>query len=95
MATEISIVNVNDWGSIEDAVVQAIRLIEDDLPFDFNRSKYILLKPNLISKNKNACTQPEFIEGVARYLKDKGVPANSIKIGDSPGQTQKTGSYVA
>ena len=28
MATEISIVNVSDWGSIEEAVVHAIRLIE-------------------------------------------------------------------
>ena len=38
MATEISIVNVNDFKSIEDAVVHAIRLIEDDFPFDFIRS---------------------------------------------------------
>lgn len=95
MATEISIVNVNDFKSIEEAVVHAIRLIVDDLPFDFNNANYILLKPNLISTNRNACTQPEFIEGVITYLEDIGVSTDRVKIGDSPGQFQKTGSHVA
>jgi uncharacterized protein (DUF362 family)/NAD-dependent dihydropyrimidine dehydrogenase PreA subunit len=95
MSTEISIVNCKDFKSIKEAVVYAIRLIEHGLSFDFKRSNYILLKPNLLSKNKNACTQPEFVEGVIDYLRDIGVSMDRVKIGDSPGQTQKTGSYVA
>lgn len=95
MATKIGIVNVNDFNSIPEAVVYAIKLIEKDLPFKFNNSKYILLKPNLLSANKNACTQPGFVEGVVDYLKNIGVSIEKIKIGDSPGQSQKDASYVA
>ncbi len=95
MATKIGIVDVNDFNSIPEAVVYAIRLIEKDLPFKLNNSKYILLKPNLLTADKNACTQPIFVEGVVDYLNGIGVSKEKIKIGDSPGQSQKDALYVA
>ncbi|MFX0024350.1 MAG: DUF362 domain-containing protein [Candidatus Hermodarchaeota archaeon] len=95
MPTKVSIVNVNDYDSIPKAVVGAIKLIEDSFSFDIASSNNILLKPNLLTSKKDACTQPSFVEGVISYLKDKGVPMNNIYIGDSPGQSQKIGSDVA
>jgi uncharacterized protein (DUF362 family)/Pyruvate/2-oxoacid:ferredoxin oxidoreductase delta subunit len=95
MSTKVSIVNVNDFKSIPDAVIGAIRLIEDDLQFDFTNSKKILLKPNLLTSKEEACTQPAFVEGVISYLKKKDIPMKSIFLGDSPGQSQKVGSDVA
>jgi uncharacterized protein (DUF362 family)/NAD-dependent dihydropyrimidine dehydrogenase PreA subunit len=95
MRTEVSIVNVNDFKNIKEAVIHAVGLIEDNLPFDFIGTNYILLKPNLLSTNRNACTQPQFIEGVVAYLEATGVSPDRIRIGDSPGQFQKTGTFVA
>lgn len=95
MSTRVSIVNVNDYDSIPKAVVGAIKLVEDNLSFDFSSSNQILLKPNLLTSKKEACTQPSFIEGVISYLKEKGVPMNNVYLGDSPGQSQKLGSDVA
>jgi len=95
MSTKISIVNVNDFDGIPDAVIGAIKLIEKDIHFDFTKSKNILLKPNLLTTKKEACTQPGFIEGVLSYLKNLGVSMNKVYIGDSPGQSQKLGSDVA
>ena len=70
MSTQISIVNVNEFNGIPDAVIGAIKLIEKDIHFDFTKSKNILLKPNLLTTKKEACTQPGFIEGVLSYLKN-------------------------
>ena len=95
MSTKISIVNVNDFDGIPDAVIGAIKLIEKDIHFDLTKSKNILLKPNLLTTKKEACTQPGFIEGVLSYLKNLGVSMNKVYIGDSPGQSQKLGSDVA
>jgi len=95
MSTKISIVNVNDFDGIPNAVIGAIKLIEKDIHFDFTKSKNILLKPNLLTTKKDACTQPGFVEGVISYLKAIGVSMDSVYLGDSPGQSQKLGSDVA
>ena len=95
MSTKIGIVNVNDFNGIPDAVIEAIKLIEKDIHFDFTKSENILLKPNLLTTKRDACTQPGFIEGVLAYLKNHGVSMNNVYIGDSPGQSQKLGSDVA
>ncbi|KKK44344.1 hypothetical protein LCGC14_0602990 [marine sediment metagenome] len=95
MPSKISIVNVNDYGSINDAVNSAIKLVEDNFHFNFTESKKILLKPNLLTTKENACTQPSFVEGIITYLKDNGVSMENIYLGDSPGQSQKLGSNVA
>jgi len=95
MSTKISIVNVNDFDGIPDAVIGAIKLIEKDIHFDFTKSKNILLKPNLLTTKKDACTQPGFVEGVISYLKMIGVSMGNVYLGDSPGQSQKLGSDVA
>ena len=93
--SKISIVNVLDYGNIQKAVVAAIKMIESDLQFNFNEAKSILLKPNLLIANKNACTQPSFVEGVLSYLESIGVPMDQIIIGDSPGQFNTTATKVA
>ncbi len=95
MSTTISIINVKDYKSIPDAVVAAIKAIEKDLPFKIASCKQILLKPNLLGPNKNACTQPSFVEGVLKYLKGINVPFNNVRIGDSPGLYRTTASDVA
>ena len=95
MSMKISIVNVKDYGNIPKAVKASIKLIEPSLTFNFRDSRSILLKPNLLIENKNACTQPSFVDGVVSYLKDIGVDQNIIKIGDSPGQFKTTATKVA
>ena len=95
MRTKISIVDVNDYNGISEASIGAIKLIEKDFHFKFPEAKKILLKPNLLTAKKEACTQPEFIEGVLSYLKNIGVSMNNVYLGDSPGQSQKVGSDVA
>ena len=77
--------NVKEYETIPEAVISAIKLIENDLGFDFTQSEKILLKPNLLTSKKNACTQPAFVEGVISYLKEIGVPMGSVYLGDSPG----------
>jgi len=95
VSTKISIVNVNDFNSIPDAIINAIRLVEKDFHFNLKESNYILLKPNLLSAGKDICTQPSFVEGVVIYLKSIGVSMNNVKIGDSPGQQGKNASFIA
>lgn len=95
MKTKISIVNVNDYRGIPEAVAGAVKLIESDLSFNFSSSKYILIKPNMLSANKDACTQPGFVEGIVDYLIKTGVSNDRIKIGDSPGQVRKTAPFIA
>ncbi|MFW9998801.1 MAG: DUF362 domain-containing protein [Candidatus Hodarchaeota archaeon] len=94
MSTKVSIINVRDYESIPKAVVGAIKLIEDNLSFDFTNSKNILLKPNLLRARKDACTQPSFVEGIISYLKEKGISMNNVFLGDSPGQQGKNASDV-
>ncbi|MBY8990225.1 MAG: DUF362 domain-containing protein [Candidatus Lokiarchaeota archaeon] len=95
MTTKISIINVNDYNGIPEASVGAIKLIDKSFQFSFTESKNILLKPNLLTTKRDACTQPEFVEGVLSYLKNIGVNMNNVYLGDSPGQSQKVGSDVA
>ncbi|UCD00702.1 MAG: DUF362 domain-containing protein [Promethearchaeota archaeon] len=94
MSTKISIINANDYESIPKAVVGAIKLVENSLPFSFSNSNQILLKPNLLRAKKEACTQPSFVEGVILYLKEKGISMDNVSIGDSPGQQGKNASDV-
>lgn len=95
MSTKISIVNVKEYETIQEAVIGAIKLIENSLPFDIAQSEKILLKPNLLTSKKDACTQPVFVDGVISYLKQIGVPMTNVYLGDSPGQSEKVGSDVA
>ena len=95
MTTKISIVDVNDYESIPDAIVAAIRMIEKDIEFSFPECKNILLKPNLLRATKDACTQPIFVEGVIKYLKESGVQMKNVSIGDSPGQIKVLASEIA
>ncbi len=95
MSTKVSIVNVNDYDSIPNAVVSAIKLIENIISFNITNSNNILLKPNLLTSKKDACTQPSFVEGVISYLKERKVIMSNVYLGDSPGQSQKLGSDVA
>ena len=95
MSTKISIVNVKNYDSIPNAIKAGITLIADTLPFDIRECKSILLKPNLLRATKDACTQPVFVEGVLKYLKDIGVQNDNIRIGDSPGQVKISADTVA
>lgn len=95
MSTKISIVNINDYESIPDAIVAAIKMIEKSFPFDILNFKNILLKPNLLRATKDACTQPVFVEGVLKYLKEIGVAMENVSIGDSPGQIKISADQIA
>ncbi|MHA2186130.1 MAG: DUF362 domain-containing protein [Promethearchaeota archaeon] len=95
MSATISIVNTKDYDSIPEAVSNAIKLLEGKFRFEFTEAKNILLKPNLLTTKKDACTQPAFVEGVLSFLKQIGVSMNNIYLGDSPGQSEKVGSDVA
>jgi len=95
MSTKISIVNINDYESIPDAIVAAIEMIDDDFHFNFLECKNILLKPNLLRASKDACIQPVFVEGVINYLKKIGVTMENVSIGDSPGQVRTFATKIA
>jgi uncharacterized protein (DUF362 family)/Pyruvate/2-oxoacid:ferredoxin oxidoreductase delta subunit len=95
MTTKISIVNANNYESIPDAIVTAIKLIENDLNFNLLECKNILLKPNLLRATKDACTQSIFVEGVIKYLKESGVRMENVSLGDSPGQIKISATQIA
>jgi uncharacterized protein (DUF362 family)/NAD-dependent dihydropyrimidine dehydrogenase PreA subunit len=95
MSTKVGIVYLKDYCDIPSAITSAIKLIEKDLTFDLLDCKKILIKPNLLRATKDACTQPIFVQGVVNYLKSKGVPSESISIGDSPGQIRTSASKIA
>ncbi len=95
MGTKIAIVNVKEYDSIQDAIVAAIQLVEDSFKFNILDCKNILLKPNLLRATKDACTQPEFVDGTLAYLKQKKIPKETINIGDSPGQINTFASKIA
>ncbi|MFX1313673.1 MAG: DUF362 domain-containing protein, partial [Promethearchaeota archaeon] len=63
--------------------------------FDFLKAKKIVIKPNLLSDNKKACTQPIIVEGVINYLKQFGVSMNHVAVGDSPGQLKTSATNIA
>ncbi|MFW9825679.1 MAG: DUF362 domain-containing protein, partial [Candidatus Thorarchaeota archaeon] len=95
MSTKVAIVNVKEYETVPEAVNSAIKLLKNDLGFEITRSEKILLKPNLLTSKKDACTQPAFVEGVISYLKEIGIPMSNVSLGDSPGQSEKIGSDVA
>ncbi|MFX1454671.1 MAG: DUF362 domain-containing protein [Promethearchaeota archaeon] len=95
MSTKVAIVNVKEYETIPDAVKSAIKLLKNDLGFEIMQSDKILLKPNLLTSKKDACTQPAFVEGVISYLKEINIPMTNVFLGDSPGQSEKVGSDVA
>ncbi|MFX0059504.1 MAG: DUF362 domain-containing protein [Candidatus Heimdallarchaeota archaeon] len=95
MSTKIAIVNIDNYESVPKAVVAAIRMIEKDLNYNINDCSNILLKPNLLRANKDACTQPEFVEGIIEYLKQSDISMETVKIGDSPGQIRVFASDIA
>ena len=95
MPTKISIVKINDFASVQEAIIRALELIESDFRFNLLDSKSILLKPNLLRATEDACTQPAFVDGVLSYLKKKGVNMENVRIGDSPGQIRTTASKIA
>ena len=84
MAKKVSIVSINNFSTVQDAIIKAIELIEPDFNFSLLEAKKILLKPNLLRDNEDACTQPSFLEGVLSYLKKKGVKMENVQVGDSP-----------
>ena len=79
MSTQISIVNVNDYDNVKEAIIAAIKMIETNLQFEFYDAKSILIKPNLLMAEKNACTQPIFVEGVIEDLKEVGVSLENVR----------------
>lgn len=80
MNAKVSIVRLSDFNNIAPAAIaEAIRLL-DPLPFKF--SGKVLIKPNLVGKNLNACTSREVIKGAVESIKDM---AEELWIGDSPG----------
>jgi uncharacterized protein (DUF362 family)/ferredoxin-like protein FixX len=95
MSTRVSIVNINDHKSVPDAVIHALELIESDFNFTIDRCEKILMKPNLLRANTNACTRPIIVEGVISYLKKKNISMEKVSIGDSPGQIRVVASRIA
>jgi uncharacterized protein (DUF362 family)/NAD-dependent dihydropyrimidine dehydrogenase PreA subunit len=95
MSTRVSIVHVNDYDTIPEAVFEAIKLIENNLSFDISTSEQIVLKPNLLRASKDACSQSGFVEGVILYLKKQGISMDKVILGDSPGQQGKSVSDIA
>ncbi len=79
--TKIALVKADEYNSVDEAVFAALDLIEVDKVIQPNDT--LLLKPNLLLKNKDACTEGDFIQGIARYLKKINT---NISLGDSPGQ---------
>ncbi|MFX0075517.1 MAG: DUF362 domain-containing protein [Candidatus Hermodarchaeota archaeon] len=95
MVTRVGIVNVRDYDNIPNAIVAAIKLIEGSFSFNLLECKNILLKPNLLRASKDACTQPIFVEGVIKYLKESGILMENVSIGDSPGQIKMSATQIA
>ncbi len=95
MATKVSIVNIKDFNTEKEAIIEAIKLIEKDFSFDIHDCKKILLKPNLLRATENACTRPEIIEGVIAYLTQENISMENVYIGDSPGQINTFATNIA
>ncbi|MHA1105883.1 MAG: DUF362 domain-containing protein [Promethearchaeota archaeon] len=95
MTTKISIVHIEDYKNLQEAIIKGIELIEDDFKFNLHELSNILLKPNLLRATEDACTQPSFVDGVLSYLTKKGIDMENVSIGDSPGQIKTTASKIA
>ncbi|MHA1626111.1 MAG: hypothetical protein ACTSWH_13350 [Promethearchaeota archaeon] len=48
MTTKISIVHIEDYKNLQEAIIKGIELIEDDFKFNLHELSNILLKPNLL-----------------------------------------------
>ena len=81
--TTVAIVRSDAYDDLDAAVAAALNLIKagDGISSDDK----VLIKPNLLMKIKNACTEPDFLAAVVRAIK----PYNTnLGLGDSPGQFQ-------
>ena len=58
MPTKVSIVNINDFASVQEAIIKAVELIEPDFHFNLLDSKKILLNPNLLT---SICRRSAFL----------------------------------
>lgn len=79
--TPVAIIKTEDYENVDEAIAAALSMIHADTIIDPDET--VLLKPNLLMKIKNACTEPDFLQGVARYLKQT---TPHLHLGDSPGQ---------
>ncbi len=81
LKTTVAIVRADEYPGIDEAVAAALKLIKaNEL---IAAGDQILIKPNLLMKIKNACTEPDFLTGVVRYIKQYNT---NLQLGDSPGQ---------
>ncbi|MHA1457498.1 MAG: hypothetical protein ACTSR5_16245, partial [Promethearchaeota archaeon] len=78
MTTKISIVHIEDYKNLQEAIIKGIELIEDDFKFNLHELSNILLKPNLLRATEDACTQPSFVDGVLSYLTKKGIDMENV-----------------
>ncbi len=78
--TRIAIVRPSEYGSVQEAVSEALGLLGADEILGHGEN--VLLKPNLTLNIKNASTEKDFITGVCRALKDY---TEDISLGDSCG----------
>ncbi|MDY6904867.1 MAG: DUF362 domain-containing protein [Thermodesulfobacteriota bacterium] len=79
--TAVAIVRTSDHETLDRAVAAALTMIQADTIIDPDDA--ILIKPNLLMKMKNACTAPDFLQGVTRFVAQKN---RHMHLGDSPGQ---------
>lgn len=87
--TEVAIVKVDEHGSLDQAVATALDLI--DARQVIGPEDRVLLKPNLLIKLRNACTEGDFIRSVAHYIKQTNA---NISLGDSPGQFRSRARHI-
>ncbi len=86
---KVAVVKVDDHSTLDKAIATALDLI--GAKETIGPEETILLKPNLLMKIKNACTESDFLAGVARYLKQYNP---NLQLGDSPGQFRSRGKSV-
>ncbi|MFP4446094.1 MAG: DUF362 domain-containing protein [Desulfosudaceae bacterium] len=77
----VAIVNVADHDTLDQAVAEALKLIE--VEHAIAPQDAVLFKPNLLLRSRNACTESDFLASAARCVRPY---ADDLKIGDSPGQ---------
>ncbi|MEW6079790.1 MAG: DUF362 domain-containing protein [Thermodesulfobacteriota bacterium] len=79
--TIVAVVRTDDYTGIDEAVAAALTLIKAEAYI--TPDDRILIKPNLLMKIKNACTEGDFLAAVVRYVKQRNT---NLHLGDSPGQ---------
>jgi uncharacterized protein (DUF362 family)/NAD-dependent dihydropyrimidine dehydrogenase PreA subunit len=79
--TTVAIVRTDDYHTVDEAIAAALELI--GAKEYIAAQDRILIKPNLLMKIKNACTESDFLAGVVRFVKQYNT---NLQLGDSPGQ---------